>query len=120
MMPCSSEDFKHVPGNGLTFAVKVSGQVDGFGFARRLDDVLYMLLAAFIQFVGHRKIITQGSTAPSFEGRSLTWPYVASTWKSGPRYLLMVVALAGDSTISSLMSKSSHSKARHVAVQFRG
>src|SRR6476620_3552511 len=40
-----------------------------------------------------------GSTAPSFGTRSRTWPYEARTVKSGPRYLLIVLALAGDSTM---------------------
>src|SRR5205823_10645719 len=35
-------------------------------------------------------------------GRSRTWPRQATTSKSGPRYLLMVLALAGDSTITRL------------------
>src|SRR5512138_501449 len=40
-----------------------------------------------------------GSTAPSLGTRSRTWPYEARTWKSLPRYLLIVLALAGDSTM---------------------
>src|ERR1700757_1824669 len=35
-----------------------------------------------------------------FCGRSRTWPLLAATSKSGPRYLLIVLALAGDSTIT--------------------
>src|SRR5437660_661762 len=33
-------------------------------------------------------------------GKSRTWPLLAATSKSGPRYLLIVFALAGDSTIT--------------------
>src|SRR5207248_3313878 len=33
-------------------------------------------------------------------GKSRTWPMLATTSKSGPRYLLIVLALAGDSTIT--------------------
>src|SRR5581483_11788869 len=33
-------------------------------------------------------------------GRSRTWPLLATTSYSGPRYLLIVLALAGDSTIT--------------------
>src|SRR5207342_1707229 len=40
-----------------------------------------------------------GSTAPSLGTRSRTWPYEARTVKSLPRYLLIVLALAGDSTM---------------------
>src|SRR5690606_38584370 len=43
---------------------------------------------------------SSGSTAPSLGTRSRTWPYEARTWKSLPRYLLIVLALAGDSTMS--------------------
>src|SRR5207302_9312152 len=35
-------------------------------------------------------------------GRSRTWPMLASTLKLRPRYFLMVLALAGDSTITRL------------------
>src|ERR1700684_3720971 len=40
------------------------------------------------------------STARSFFGRSLMWPSEALTMYCLPRYLLMVFALAGDSTIT--------------------
>src|SRR5205814_3408913 len=36
-------------------------------------------------------------------GRSRTWPMLASTLKLRPRYFLMVLALAGDSTITRLV-----------------
>ena len=52
------ENFIHMPGNRLTFAIKVSGQIHGFCFSRRLDDIPDVLLAAFIEFVGHREIVT--------------------------------------------------------------
>src|SRR6185436_18797 len=39
-----------------------------------------------------------GSTEPSLAGRSRTWPNEARTSYPGPRYLLIVLALAGDST----------------------
>ncbi len=41
---------------------------------------------------------SSGRTLPSLGGRSRTWPKEASTVKPSPRYLLMVFALAGDST----------------------
>lgn len=47
----------HMPGNSLTLAIKVSGQVHGIRFSRCSDDVPDMLLAAFIEFVGHREIV---------------------------------------------------------------
>ena len=42
------------------------------------------------------------STAPVFGIRSRTWPYDAKTSNLLPRYFLRVLALDGDSTISSL------------------
>src|SRR5688572_9652995 len=51
-------------------------------------------------------------TAPAFAsffflgflGRSRTWPIEAFTWKSLPRYLLIVFALAGDSTMTRFLA----------------
>ena len=45
-----------------------------------------------------------GSTEPFFSGKSRTWPKLARTVKSEPRYLLMVFALAGDSTITTCIT----------------
>src|SRR3954453_9889510 len=47
-----------------------------------------------------------GSTAPSLGTRSRTCPYEARTVKSLPRYLLIVLALAGDSTMSRCLGMS--------------
>src|SRR6188474_986207 len=41
-----------------------------------------------------------------FLGRSRTWPMEATTRKSRPRYLLMVFALAGDSTMTRFLATS--------------
>src|SRR3989304_2913044 len=43
------------------------------------------------------------STDPSLAGRSRIWPKEASTSKPGPRYLLIVFALDGDSTTTTFM-----------------
>src|ERR1700761_7442980 len=47
------------------------------------------------------KLPSLRSTPILFLGRSLMWPTEASTVKSFPRYLLIVFAFAGDSTITS-------------------
>jgi hypothetical protein len=47
-----------------------------------------------------------GRTEPSFAGRSRTWPKDASTLYPGPRYLLIVLAFAGDSTTTTFIIKS--------------
>ena len=48
-----------------------------------------------------------GSTEPSLAGRSRTWPKEASTSYPGPKYLWMVLALAGDSTTTTFMNAQS-------------
>src|SRR5499426_841480 len=47
--------------------------------------------------------LASGSTEPSLAGKSRTWPKEASTSYPGPRYLLIVLALAGDSTTTIFM-----------------
>ena len=49
---------------------------------------------------------SSGRTEPSFGGRSRTWPKLARTVKSPPRYLLMVLALAGLSTTTTSVMDS--------------
>ena len=46
---------------------------------------------------------SSGLTDPSLLGRSRTCPKLARTMKSEPRYLLMVFALAGDSTTTTFI-----------------
>src|SRR6266436_3328626 len=74
-----------------------------------------MLVAALASFLSRATTfsfpgmtISSGAKLPSlrstpilFLGRSLMWPTDASTMKSFPRYLLIVFAFAGDSTITS-------------------
>src|SRR5258707_15317149 len=45
-----------------------------------------------------------GSTDPFLAGRSRTWPNEARTSYEEPRYLLIVLAFAGDSTMTIFMS----------------
>jgi hypothetical protein len=70
-----------VPADGLPLAVGVGGQVDGGGAVGGGLELVQDLLAGG-------------------QDRSRTWPMEAFTWKSRPRYLLMVLALAGDSTMT--------------------
>src|SRR6201994_3532771 len=48
--------------------------------------------------------LVSGSTDPFLAGRSRTWPKEARTSYEVPRYLLIVLALAGDSTMTIFMS----------------
>src|SRR6185437_391115 len=65
------------------------------------------------------------STPILFFGKSLTWPTEASTIKSLPRYLLIVLAFAGDSTITSdllilfLYNRNAYYQTRQPAFQKR-
>src|SRR6516165_9056528 len=52
---------------------------------------------------------SSGRTEPSFAGRSRTWPKEASTLKESPRYLLIVLALEGDSTTTISVKEPFHS-----------
>jgi hypothetical protein len=57
--PLLAKNFIDVPGNGLALAIQVCRQVDGLGLARGPNDFPNMLFAAFVQFVGHRKIVVR-------------------------------------------------------------
>ena len=48
-----------MPGNGLTFAIKVSREIYGFSLSRGLHDTSDVLLAVLIEFIGHRKIVVR-------------------------------------------------------------
>src|SRR5712692_8069388 len=52
------------------------------------------------------------STPRSFAGRSLICPIEAITMKSLPRYLLIVFALAGDSTMTKFFAITSQVRSR--------
>ena len=55
-------------------------------------------------------------STPIFDfGRSFTWPTEARTSKPRPRYFLMVLAFAGDSTMTRLGPPSTPLRARFVA-----
>src|SRR6476646_3229012 len=61
------------------------------------DSVL--VLPLMVTYLGSNPCST--STPSSRVGRSRTWPMVAFTSKPEPRYLPIVLALVGDSTITS-------------------
>src|ERR1019366_3878180 len=68
-------------------------------FAADFSSVITSLREGMLMYVGRKPCST--STPSSFLGRSMTCPMDAFTRKSDPRYLLIVFALAGDSTITS-------------------
>ena len=51
------EEFDQVPGNGLTFTVRVSGQVQRVRLLQRTDDRFDVLLVAINDLVLHREVI---------------------------------------------------------------
>jgi hypothetical protein len=81
----------------FAFAIRVSGQVNLIRTLRRLLQLVDELLLALDDDVIRAEV---ASIAKSFFGRSLMWPSDALTTKSLPRYLPMVFAFAGDSTMT--------------------
>src|SRR5262245_42995433 len=68
-------------------------------FALLLISLMMLPLPWMISYSGSKPLAT---STPIFDlGRSLMWPTEAFTSKPLPRYFLMVLALAGDSTITS-------------------
>jgi hypothetical protein len=53
------EDFQHMPGNGLAFAVRVGGQDQLVGAFEGVGDVLDSLLAAGIDLPGHGEVVVR-------------------------------------------------------------
>src|SRR5574338_144354 len=61
------------------------------------------------------------TSTPIFDlGRSFTWPTEASTWYERPRYFLMVLALAGDSTTTRLSAPPAALRTTRFAAAARG
>src|ERR1039458_6410838 len=77
-------------------------------FAADFSSVITSLREGMLMYVGRKPCST--STPSSFLGRSMTCPMDAFTRKSDPRYLLIVFALAGDSTITSDLPISPYDK----------
>src|SRR5258707_13700766 len=75
---------------------------------------IFLLLRFFVSgmtsYSGWKLFCT--STPSPFEGRSLMCPIEAITMKSLPRYLLIVFALAGDSTITRFFAITSQVQPR--------
>ena len=67
-------------------------------FAASRSSCISFFLPSITSYRGLKPFST--STARSFFGRSLTWPSEAITTNCLPRYLLIVFAFAGDSTIT--------------------
>src|SRR5882672_11450570 len=72
--------------------------------------LLRFLVSGMISYSGSKLFWT--STPRPFEGRSLICPIEAITMKSLPRYLLIVFALAGDSTMTRFFAITSQVQPR--------
>ena len=81
------ELLRQVPGDGLTLPVLTS-----------------FSLAGLISYSSWKPF---SMSTPSFFGRSRMWPTEAMTLYPLPRYLVMVFALEGFSTITSLVTRFS-------------
>ena len=53
------EHFQHMPGNGLTFAVRVGGEDELVGAFDGIDDVLDALLGLGVHFPGHGEVVVR-------------------------------------------------------------
>src|SRR6266576_4639852 len=90
----------------ITFQAIASPSLSG-SVARYMSDVLLASFANSFTYFSALSIISyfmakslSGSTEPFFTGRSLTWPKDAATLNSLLKYLPIVFAFAGDSTIN--------------------
>src|SRR4051812_18176287 len=69
--------------------------------AMRPDSVAFLALAGIFFFAFSASSLSASVASPAPVGRSRMWPKLDFTMKSRPRYLLIVFALAGDSTMTS-------------------
>ena len=67
-------------------------------FASDLSSPMSFFLPSITSYIGRKSLST--STERFFLGRSFTWPRDALTVNCFPRYLPIVFAFAGDSTIT--------------------
>ena len=96
------EHFEHVPGDGLALAVGVGGEDELVGLLHRLGDVGEALLRLGVDLPEHveigvridRAVLGRQVADMAERGQDLV---------AGPRYLLIVLALAGDSTTTTSM-----------------
>jgi hypothetical protein len=96
-----------MPGNRFAFAVEVGCEVDGIGLARGRDDFPHVLLLALDQLVGHREVVVRVDRAV-LRGQVADMPVGRQDLESPSQIPVDGgFALAGDSTISSLMRGSS-------------
>ena len=94
-----AQDLADVPADRLAFAIQVGRQIDVVGRLRRLGNRLDVFLVALDDLVGHGKVVL--GIDRTLLGLQIAHMAVGSEdMKSLPRYLLIVFALAGDSTTS--------------------
>jgi hypothetical protein len=95
--------FQNMPGNRFTFAIRVSGQDQLVGVFQRIGDGLDAFWDFALDLPVHGKVFVRAH-------RSVLGGQVAHMAETGehvcnrlPRYLLMVLALAGDSTTTTFI-----------------
>ncbi len=107
------EHFEQVPTDGLPFAVFVRRQIQVFGLFQQVLQELGLVCSCRAERCRSGEVVVDvdaqvrpGSPLNSAGiwaapcGRSRTWPMLASTVNPLPKNLLIVRALAGDSTIT--------------------
>jgi hypothetical protein len=91
-----------MPGDRFAFAVGVGREIEPLGAAHRLGHRLDVLLGFAVDLPRHREIVVGQHRAVL--GRQVADMAIARhDLVVGPRYLLMVFALAGDSTMTTFM-----------------
>ena len=94
-----AQDLVDVPRDRLAFAIQVGREIERVGLGGSLGDRVDVLLVLLDQLVGHREVVL-GVDGALLRLEIAHVPVRGEDLKSLPRYLLIVLALAGDSTIS--------------------
>ncbi len=94
-----------MPGNGLTFAIRVGCENDAIGPLDGVGDLGKPLGTLAVRLPVHGEIFVRADGA--ILRRQITHMAIGGkNSKPEPRYLLMVFALAGDSTMTTFISPS--------------
>src|SRR5690606_31016097 len=75
--PLLVQNVEHMPGDGLTLAVRVGRQNDAVGILYSLSDFGQPLGGGAVHLPRHGEVLVR--TDPSLAGRSRTWPKEART-----------------------------------------
>ena len=98
---CKCHEIASPSRSGSVARIKVWSVFNASVMARKC----FLLSAATSHFMAK---LSSVSTEPSLGGKSRTWPNEAKTTYPSPKYLFIVLALAGDSTTTTAMKTPLH------------